>query len=122
MGHASLIQKEFGTSIYLVLPRIGIPPAADLPIKYQSLLKGAFRVTRADRRFRLSCFSAEYDHGHLDGKIWNDHPCCHAAKRQLVEAVIVRLVILVVLVAVGGFAFLYYRSNRLINSEPYQAR
>jgi hypothetical protein len=28
---------------------------------------------------------------------------------------------LLVLIAVGGFGFLYYRSNRLIKSEPYQA-
>jgi hypothetical protein len=42
-------------------------------------------------------------------------------QRSLWKRLLVGFVMLLLLVAVGGFGFLYYRSNQLINSEPYQA-
>jgi hypothetical protein len=48
-------------------------------------------------------------------------PAVTPPQRSLGKRLFVRFVILLLLVAVGGFSFLYYRSNRLIKSEPYQA-
>ncbi len=48
-------------------------------------------------------------------------PAVTSPSGSLWKRLFVRLMLLVVLVAVGGFAFLYYRSNRLVQSEPYQA-
>ncbi len=42
------------------------------------------------------------------------------AKRSLWLRMLVRLVLLLLVVAIGGAGYLYYRSNRLIQSEPYQ--
>lgn len=43
------------------------------------------------------------------------------AKRSLWKRLLVRFILLLLVAAVGGASYLYYRSNRLIKSEPYQA-
>lgn len=48
-------------------------------------------------------------------------PAVTPPQRSLWKRMLVRLVMLLLIVAVGGFGYLYYRSNRLIKSEPYQA-
>lgn len=48
-------------------------------------------------------------------------PAVTPPPRALWKRLLLRLVMLLVLLAVGGFGYLYYRSNQLINSEPYQA-
>jgi hypothetical protein len=42
-------------------------------------------------------------------------------KRSLWKRLLIRLVLLLFVAAIGGAGYLYYRSARLINSEPYQA-
>lgn len=42
-------------------------------------------------------------------------------KSSLWKRLLMRLVTLLLIVAMGGFGFFCYRSNRLIKSEPYQA-
>lgn len=48
-------------------------------------------------------------------------PAVTPQRGSLWKRLLVRLVLLMVLVAVGGFGFLYFRANRLVQSEPYQA-
>jgi len=48
-------------------------------------------------------------------------PAVTPPKRSLWKRLLVRLVMLLLVAAVGGAGYLYYRSNRLIKSEPYQA-
>jgi hypothetical protein len=48
-------------------------------------------------------------------------PNTQPAKRSLWKRLLLRLVMVLLLAAIGGAGYLYYRSNRLIKSEPYQA-
>ena len=43
------------------------------------------------------------------------------AKRSLWKRLLIRLVLVLFVAAIGGAGYFYYRSARLINSEPYQA-
>ena len=47
-------------------------------------------------------------------------PAATPVKRSLWKRILVRLVLLLLVATVGGAGYLYYRSNRLIQSEPYQ--
>jgi hypothetical protein len=48
-------------------------------------------------------------------------PAVTPPKRSLWKRLLVRLVMLLLVAALGGAGYLYYRSNRLIKSIPYQA-
>ena len=48
-------------------------------------------------------------------------PAVTPPQRRLWKRLLGRLVLLLLVVAIGGAGYLYYRSNRLVKSEPYQA-